>query len=111
MNASNDERRDWIYADGGPVADAVRILATHSTLADHVTVHEGDPLEVEVTDDIPFELWGSGTQALWRLACAIAYHADEVSLYEVASRLDQRNTIVAASAICTLLGVHSAVAR
>jgi hypothetical protein len=111
MNDTQDERRDWIYADGGRVADAVRILATHTTLAEHVTIHDGDPLEVEVTDDIPFELWGSGTQALWRLACAIAYRVDTVSLYEVASRLDERNTVVASSAIATLFGTHQAATR
>lgn len=98
------ETRDWVYADRGRVADAVRILATRTTLAEHVTVHESDPLEVEVTDDIPFDLWGSGTQALWRLVCAIAYVADTVSLYEVASRLDSQNSAAASDALAVLFG-------
>jgi hypothetical protein len=104
MSDTITETRSWVYADGGPVADAVRILATATTLAEHVTVHGGEPLEVEVTGDIPFELWGSGTQALWRLACAVAYSADKVSLYEVASRLDQRNTAAVRLALAALFG-------
>lgn len=99
------ETRTWVLADAGPVADAVRILATHTTLAEHVAVHDVDPLEVEVAGDIPFEMWGSGTQALWRLVCAIAYSADTVSLYAVLSRLDQRNTAAVADAFAALCEV------
>jgi hypothetical protein len=104
MSETITERREWIYADRGRVADAVSIFATRTTLAEHVTVHEGDPLQVEVTSTIPFELWGSGTQALWRLASAIAYSGDAVSLYEVASRLDQRHTAAVADALAVLFG-------
>lgn len=105
MSETITETRAWIYADRGRVADAVRILATRTTLAEHVTVHEGDPLQVEITG-IPFAYWGSGTQALWRLACAIAYTADSVSLYEVASRLDSSNTAAASDALAVLFGAN-----
>ena len=102
-----DTIRRFIYADRGPVADAARILATRTTLAEHVTVHGGDPLEVEITDEIPFEMWGSGTQGLWLLLSAIAYSTESVSLYSVASRLDQRNTAAAAEALAALFGPRS----
>ena len=99
--------RRFIIADRGPVADAARILATRTTLAEHVTVHEDDPLEVEITDEIPFEMWGSGTQGLWLLLSAIAYSTESVSLYSVVSRLDQRNTAAAADALAALFGPRS----
>ncbi len=107
MTDTSTETRTFVYADGGPVANAVRILATRTTLADHVTVHEQEPLEVEVTDDIPYAYWGSGTQALWRLLCAIAYSGDQVSLYEVMSRLDRRNTVAVAAAVAALCEVSA----
>lgn len=104
MSTADTETRAWIYADRGRVADAVRILATRTTLAEHVTVHEGDPLEVEVTDDIPFALWGSGTQALWLLVVATAYSGDVVSLYATARKLDAGNSAAAADALAVLFG-------
>lgn len=102
--------RTYVYADRGPVADAVRILAAETTLAELVTVHEGNPLAVEVTGDIPFEVWGSGTQGLWLLLCSIAYTGETVSLYGVASRLDRPNTLAAGRAMATLFGVRYAAA-
>lgn len=104
MNTAT-KARTYVYADPGPVADAVRILATETTLSEHVTIHEGNPLEVEVTDDIPFEMWGSGTQGLWLLLCSIGYSSETVSLYAVASRLDRRNTAAAGRALSAFFGV------
>lgn len=99
--------RSFVIVDRGPVGAAALILATRTTLAEHVTVHDGDPIEVAITDDIPYEMWGSGTQALWRLLSAVAYSGDQVSLYEVASRLDARNSAAAASALAALFGASS----
>lgn len=94
-----------IVADRGPVADAAVILAEQTTLAEHVTLTRGEwTTEVSIYGDIPFECWGSGTQALWRLLCAIAYTRHEVSLYEVASRCDANNSRVAAQALSVLFG-------
>lgn len=98
--------RDILVVDNGPVADAAAILGWRSTLAEHVTVTVGEhTTEVEITDDIPFALWGSGTQALWRLLSAIAYSGEQVSLYDVVSRLDVRNRAAVAQAVATLCGV------
>lgn len=102
---STTEVRTTIVADAGPVAQAALILAEDSTLRDHVTVTIGDwTTEVAMSGDIPFELWGSGTQALWRLLSAIAYTAETVSLYEVVARCDSRNRAVVAAALTTLCG-------
>jgi len=96
---------DVLVVDRGPVCDAARCIAEDSTLSEHVTVTPGDwTTEIRITSDIPFDLWGSGTEALWRLVCAIAYSRHEVSLYEVASRLDIRNSTVVASALAALFG-------
>lgn len=96
---------DVLIVDRGPVRDAALILAHDSTLAAHVFVVDGDyTTRIEMHPDIPFELWGSGTQALWRLLSAIAYTRHEVSLYEVASRLDRRNSLAVADAIAALCG-------
>lgn len=103
MNTDADIRTH-IYADAGPVANAARILATESTLAEHVTVHGGNPLEVEVTSEIPFACWGSGTQALWLLLSSLVYSAEKVSIYSVLSRLDQNNTRVVSRALTTMCG-------
>lgn len=102
--STETEPRTTAYA--GRVADAVRILATRSTLADHVTVYDDDPLRVEITDEIPYDLWGSGTRGLWRLLCAIAYSADTVSLYDIAGPLDSANGAVAAEAVSALFGAR-----
>ena len=104
MSDTTTDIRQWVYADKGPVADAVSIIATGTTLAQHVTVHPGEPLEVEVTDSIPFELWGSGTQALWLLVCSLAYSAEAVHLYRVASTLDSRNSATVAQALAVYFG-------
>ena len=97
---------DVLVVDRGPVRDAALILATRSTLAEHVTVTDGDHVtQVAMNTDIPYDYWGSGTQALWRLLSAIAYSRHEVSLYEVVSRLDRRNTAAVASAIAALCEV------
>lgn len=98
--------RSTLVVDAGPVADAAAILAEQTTLAGHVTLTRGRwTTEVAIADDIPFELWGSGTQALWRLLSAIAYRGEQVSLHEVASRLDTRNSAAAARALAVLFGV------
>lgn len=102
---NTDTVRDVLVVDRGPVRDAALILAHETTLADHVDVRDGMHVtEFTMTGDIPFELWGSGTQALWRLLSAIAYTGEQVSLYEVASRLDQRNSAAAAYALGVLFG-------
>ena len=98
------EPRMWLYADGGRVADAIRILSTTTTLSEHVSVHEGDPLAVEVSGSVPFDLWGSGTQSLWRLASSITSYSDTVSLYEVMATLDRDNTRAVAAALHVLCG-------
>lgn len=95
--------RSTLIVDAGPVADAAAILAEQTTLAEHVTVTRGQwTTEVAISDDIPFEVWGSGTQALWRLLSAIAYTGEQVSLYEVASRLDTRNSAAVSRALAVL---------
>lgn len=97
---------DVLVVDRGPVRDAALILVAQSTLAEHVDVRDGMHVTefTMIEGGIPFELWGSGTQALWRLLSAIAYTRHEVSLYEVASRLDQRNQAAVAAAITALFG-------
>lgn len=97
---------DVLVVDRGPVRDAALILAHDSTLAAHVFVLDGDHVtRIEMHKDIPFEMWGSGTQGLWRLLQAIASSRYEVSLYEVVSRLDQHNTAVVADALAALCAV------
>lgn len=96
---------DRLVVDRGPVRDAALILASRSTLADHVTVEEdGQVTYIAVDDGIPYPYWGSGTQALWHLLCAMAYSRHEVSLYEVISRLDGRNRDAVAAAVAALCG-------
>lgn len=95
-----------LVLDYGPCVDAAIILCEASTLRDHVTLEDhGRTITVTHNDGIPFELWGSGTQALWLLLSAIAYSSETVSLCGVASRLDQRNSRVAGSALTRLFGV------
>ena len=97
-----------LVVDAGPVADAAEILVHESTLASHV-IFTTSGYTTEITmdpDGVPFELWGSGTQALWRLLSAIAYTRHEVSLYEVVSRLDSHNRAAVAAAIAALCGVN-----
>lgn len=102
---STTEVQDVLAVDRGPVRDAALTLVGLSTLADHVTVTEGEyTTQLEMDGSIPFECWGSGTQALWRLLSAIAYSRCEVSLYEVAARCDQRNRAAAVRAITLLCG-------
>lgn len=102
MNTST-EVRDVIVVDAGPVAEAAVMLAKDSTLSEHATVTRGrSTTEIAMRGDIPFDCWGSGTQALWRLLSAIAYTSETVSLYEVVSRCDSRNRTVIAAAMVTL---------
>lgn len=97
--------RDVLVVDAGPVANAALTLVESSTLAEHVAVTHGDwTTEIAMTGDIPFEVWGSGTQALWRLLSAIAYTGETVSLYEVAARCDTRNRAAVAAAVSALCG-------
>lgn len=104
--SATDTIADTLVVDHGPVSDAALTLIQRSTLADHVTVVPGvRTTEIKADDSIPFELWGSGTQALWRLLSAIAYTRHEVSLYEVVARLDQRNAAAVAAAVVALCGV------
>lgn len=103
--SDTDTIRTTLVVDAGPVADAAVILAKCSTLAEHVTLTRGErTTEVSINGDIPFELWGSGTQALWRLLSAIAYTGETVSLYEVVSRLDANNRLCVADAVAALCG-------
>lgn len=97
--------RTEVYADFGPVWKAISTLLAGSTLADHVHTDLSETTVVRVyhdPDGLPFEVWGSGTQALWRLLLAIAYTGETVSLYEVVSRLDTRNRRAVALAIAEL---------
>jgi hypothetical protein len=106
MSTTTDVRTTLVI-DKGPVWDAARILVESSTLTDHVNISEQNEWTATVehrTDDVPFDLWGSGTQALWRLLSAMVYTAEQVSLYEVASRCDTRNSQAAALAVYTLFG-------
>lgn len=94
-----------LVLDRGPAADAAVILAEQTTLAEHVALTRGEwTTDVTIYSEIPFEVWGSGTQALWRLLSAIAYSRYEVSLYEVASRLDRNNSASVAQALGVLFG-------
>lgn len=95
-----------VAVDRGPVLNAVTVLVLQSTLASHVSVTAHGPVsEVRIDDDIPFDQWGSGTQALWGLLCAIATRRHEVSLYATVERLDRRNTVAVADAISALCEV------
>ena len=103
--SSTDTVADILVVDRGPILNAARILVQRSTLAEHCTItDQGSIAEIAMTGDIPFDYWGSGTQALWRLLSAIAYTRHEVSLYEVVSRLDSRNTAAVADAVAALCG-------
>lgn len=102
MTTDTDIRTE-LYIDRGPVATATASLFAQSTLGDHVRI-EGGPGVGTIRvyhdpDGVPFALWGSGTQALWRLLCSMAYSAETVSLYEVVSRLDSRNRRAVAAAL------------
>ena len=100
--------RDVLVVDRGPVRDAALILARQSTLSEHVVVlDEGHVTRIEFTDDtLPFEVWGSGTQALWRLLSAMAYSGEVVSLYEVAAACDTRNRAAVAASVSALCGAR-----
>jgi hypothetical protein len=107
MSTSNasDTRTD-VYVDRGHVSAAIAVLFAQSTLGDHVRI-EGGPGVGTVRvyhdpDGVPYAMWGSGTQALWRLLSSIAYSSETVSLYEVVSRLDVRNRRAVAAAIAEL---------
>jgi hypothetical protein len=94
-----------LVVDRGPVRDAALLLINRSTLADHVVTSDDGAYGTRIEMDqagVPFELWGSGTQALWRLLSAIAYTRHEISLYEVVSRLDQPNRAAVSDAISVL---------
>lgn len=108
MTTTTTDVRDVIVVDYGPGRDAALILAESSTLAEHVNISSDDGYVTTIEIwGIPFELWGSGTQALWRLLSAIAYTADQVSLYEVVSRLDRRNRTSVAAALAALCEVSA----
>ncbi|SRR6266498_2704033 len=101
--------RTMLAVDHGPVRDAAFALIAASTLSDHVTVTDGHPALIAMSDEgVPFECWGSGTQALWRLLSAIAYSTETVSLYDVVSRCDRRNTAAVADAVDALCRVDHA---
>lgn len=103
MSDTDTEVRNVVLVDAGPVRNAALILATTTTLAEHVSIDEWhEPTAIQMNGEIPFEMWGSGTQSLWRLLSAIAYTSEAVSLYEVASRLDARNSAAAANALAAL---------
>lgn len=105
---NDSEVSTTLVLDRGPVSDAALVLVNQSTLGDHVLVTQHDEwvTQIEMDGAIPFELWGSGTQALWRLLSAIAYTRHEVSLYEVVSRLDQRNSAAVSAAVSALCGAR-----
>lgn len=97
--------RTEAYIDRGPVSAAVAVLFARSTLGAHIRVEAAHATTIRVFHDpggVPYEMWGSGTQALWRLLCSMAYSADSVSLYEVVSRLDSHNRRAVAAAITEL---------
>jgi len=102
MDTNNASTRTEAYIDRGPVSAAVATLYAQSTLGDHIRVEPAHATTVRVfhnPDGVPYDMWGSGTQALWRLLCSLAYSADTVSLYEVVSRLDARNRRAVATAL------------
>lgn len=103
-----DIRTD-LYLDQGPVWDAGRLLIERSTLRDHVLNDAGEGVAHVWHDPegVPFALWGSGTQALWRLLSAMAYSSETVSLYDVLSRTDARNSRAVADAVAVMAGVTS----
>lgn len=99
------DTRTEVYVDAGPVSAAVAVLFAQSTLGDHIRIEQDTSTTVRVfhtPDDVPYEMWGSGTQGLWRLLCSMARSADSVSLYEVVSRLDSRNRRAVAAAVTEL---------
>lgn len=99
--------RDTLVLDVGPVANAGLILARETTLAEHVTVTaDAFTTTVTITDDIPFALWGTGTQGLWRLLSSIAYSSERVALREVIVSLDMTNRAAVARAGAALCGVR-----
>ena len=86
-------------AVGDPVAAAVEYLIAHSTLAPYVTLGRREGLfggvVTEITlspDEVPYEMWGTATQLLWEFLCSLAGRSVQVNLYEMLSRLDNRNT-------------------
>lgn len=97
-----------LYVDSGPVADAARILVETSTLADYLTIRRDGTLYVvePIEGAVPLDMAGSATWALWRLLKAIASSRYEVSLYDVVSRTDHRNTAAVAAAISALCGAR-----
>lgn len=105
MTAQDTVTRTEVYIDRGPVSAAVAVLFARSTLGDHIRIEPAGPTTLRVhhdPDGVPYDLWGSGTQALWRLLCSMAYSAETVSLYEVVSRLDSRNRGAVAAAMTEL---------
>lgn len=101
MNTTTDVRTVLVI-DKGPSWSAAIALIVDSTLLDHVTVIDDNDHTGTIehrADDVPFALWGSGTQALWRLLSSMAYSGEPVSFYEVVSRLDADNTAAVARAL------------
>lgn len=91
-----------LYIDAGPVSRATATLFAQSTLGEHLRIETTDSGTARVYHDpggVPFAVWGSGTQGLWRLLCSMAYSRETVSLYEVVSRLDSRNRRAVANAL------------
>lgn len=105
MNTTTDVRTTLVI-DRGPVWIAALILVNNSTLLDHVVVtDDGYTATVEHrAGAVPFALWGSGTQALWRLLSSMAYSGEVVSLYEVTSHLDAGNRAAVADALAAYCG-------
>ena len=102
---TSSDIRTEVRIDRGPVSAAVAVLFSQSTLGDHIRIEPDSSTTIRVLhspNDVPYEMWGSGTQALWRLLCSMAYTADSVSLHEVVSRLDSRNRAAVAAAIAEL---------
>ena len=102
------EVRTMLVIDKGSTWDAARVLLADSTLRHHVTVTGETDWTVTIehrADDVPFDLWGSGTQALWRLLSSMVYSSEQVSLYATFSRLDHANTLAAINALAALAQV------
>lgn len=106
MNSATEVRR-IVVTDSGPVRTAALMIALNTTLKDHVIVSD-DASMISIPDDaIPFHMWGSGTQGLWLLLCSMCHSDEQVSIYQVMSRLDRSNLQVAGTALAVLTGAFA----
>lgn len=95
------------YTVDGVCSYAARHLVNNSTLAPYIITTHRDSLfgsnpvyQFTINPDtIPFGSWGSATQLLWEFLGSLVTRGVQVSIYEMLSRLDTRNTKVVFEAL------------